>query len=150
MFKSAVAIISGIVVGMLIIGILEAVGHWMYPPPAGLDRENTEAIKAYIAEAPPGALVMVLIAWAAGTYVGSGITANRAPCCPWMQGGITGGVLMACGIIMLVMIPHPGWFTVASLLVFPIAAGLGILAHTQPLPGDHEKWTEVVDPHPPR
>jgi hypothetical protein len=135
---------------MLIIGILQALGHWMYPPPEGLDPNDVEALKAYLAVAPPGAFVSVLVAWAVGTYVGAGITANRAPCCPWIQGGITGGVLMACGIYMLIEIPSPGWFVAATLLVFPLAASLGILAHTQPLPGDHENWTEVVSPHPPK
>lgn len=54
--KCVLAVLEGMVAGV------EALGHAVYPPPAGLDMTDT----------PAGALVSVLLAWGAGSIVGGG------------------------------------------------------------------------------
>jgi MFS family permease len=139
-FRSVLSVVIGLVIGVTIIGVVESIGHRMYPPPADLDVSSSAALKEWMKQAPPGHFVMVLVAWYLGTSTGAGVGAYMASEYRWRHGWIVAGILMLCGIIMLFMYPHPGWFTLATLVVFPVAATVGMLIGTQPIPGKREGY----------
>jgi len=139
-FRSVLSVIVGLVIGATIIGVVESIGHKMYPPPAGIDWSNREAVNSALKQAPPGDLVMVLVAWYLGTSTGAGVGAYMASRFRWRHGWIVAGILMLYGIIQMFWHWHPGWFRAAAVVVFPVAATVGMLIGTQPIPGKRDGY----------
>jgi Kef-type K+ transport system membrane component KefB len=143
--RSVLSIIVGLVTGMTIIAIVQKIGHAMYPPPA-VDWSNAEAAAAGVAQLPPGSFVMVLLAWWLGTSTGAGLGAYLASRYRWRHGWVVAGLLFLAGIAQLFALPHPGWFVVATLIVFPLSAVVGMLIGTQPVPGKREGYIVEAPP----
>jgi hypothetical protein len=47
---------------------------------------------------------------------------------------------MLCGMIQMFWYWHPAWFRLSGLAIFPIAAVVGMLIGTQPIPGRREGY----------
>lgn len=125
MGRSIIAVVLGIILGGIVVGLVEHVGHLVYPAPAGIDMRNPEALKTYAANAPVGALLFVILAWALGSLTGGWLAAFIARQSRSQHALIVGGVLMIFGIINMLMIPHPVWFWIVGILVFLPAAYIG-------------------------
>jgi hypothetical protein len=145
-FRSVLSVIVGLVTGMTIIAIVERIGHAMYPPPE-IDWKDAKAVAAAVAQMPPGAFVMVLVAWWLGCSTGAGVAAYLANRFRWRHGWIVAGILLLGAIIQLFWLPHPGWFTLATLVVFPLSAVVGMLIGTQPVPGKREGYVVEGPPN---
>ena len=124
MIRALLAIVAGLAVAALMIGLLKSIGHSMYPPPEGLDPfGDPEGFAIALEQIPTGALAMVLLSWALGTFTGAWLAARivgRA-----FYGLLVGGVMMLSGITNVISIPHPWWFTVAGIVLFLPAAYAG-------------------------
>ena len=122
--------ITGVIVGFLaaaiVVGILEAAGHAIYPPPPGIDLYNPEDLKSIIDKLPRGALIMVLLAWAAGSFAG-GLVATLIASRRTVPAIIVGCLQLLCGAATMLMIPHPAWFVVTSVVILIPSAWLGAL-----------------------
>ncbi|MCI0691234.1 hypothetical protein L0337_04405 [candidate division KSB1 bacterium] len=125
MGRKILAVVGGIVVGGIVVFVVEWISSLIYPLPAGLDMADKEAMKAYVAALPIGALLFVLLAYVLGGLTGGWLAAKIARDSQIRLSLIVGGVLLLFGIINLVTIPHPLWFAVLSVLVFLPAAYLG-------------------------
>jgi len=145
-FRSVLSIVVGLITAFVIISLVESAGHAMYPPPAGVDWSNKEAVRAATAAMPPGHFIMVLVAWWLGTSTGSGVAAYLANRFRWRHGWGVAGLLFLGGIVQLFLLPHPGWFTLATLIVFPLSAAVGMLIGTQPVPGKREGYAVAEPP----
>ena len=110
------------VLGAFTTGVLQTLGHQLYPPPSGIDPSDTEALRAAAAASPPEALVLVLASYFTGTLCGAGVAG-------WVGHGdrvaVTGATLLlqSAGLLNVFMIPHPLWFTLSCPLTF-LAGGL--------------------------
>ena len=119
---------TGMVVGAFATGVLQTLGHQLYPPPSGIDPSDTAALKAAMASAPTEALFLVLISYLIGTFCGAGVAG-------WSGHGdrvaVIGStlLLLTAGLLNLMMVPHPIWFTVLCPLTF-IAGGIFALRLT--------------------
>ncbi len=125
MLRSIGSVVAGVVAGGLLVALVEKLGHLVYPPPEGLDSKDLEAMKEFVATLPVGAFLFVLLAWAVGSLGGGWLAAKIAARKPLVHALIVGGVLMIGGILTLVTIPHPLWFTIVGVLVFLPAACAG-------------------------
>lgn len=125
MSRKILAIIGGVIFAGLVVYAVQTLGHQVYPPPANLDTKNLEAMKAYTASLPMGALLFVLLSYVVGSFAGGWLAAKIARVAQMHVPLTVGGVQLFFGIINLLMIPHPLWFVVASVLVFLPAAYLG-------------------------
>jgi hypothetical protein len=139
MVRSIVAVLLGLLVANLVITVVQRTGHAVYPPPAGLDFNDREAVRKALAEAPTGALLFVLLSYAAGALAGGALTAWMARRAPLVHALVVGAFLTAAGVASVVMIPHPLWLTVAVIGIFLPAAYAGALlvkrfAGTKPQP----------------
>ena len=139
MLRSILALIAGLVVAIVVVMILEMLGHWLYPPPPGIDLHDPETLKTIIDKLPRGAIIAVLVAWGCGTFAGSWTAALIARRARIIHGLIVGGILMGFGVMTMLMIPHPIWFMLAAGAIFPLASvagGLvaGLQSPAQPLP----------------
>lgn len=116
--KRVLAVLAGLVVGVLVIFLSQAVGMLIYPPPANFDPNNKEQLKELMANAPAMSLVLVLIGYFLGAFVGGLIATHLVKASSWMPALIVGAVLTVLGLINLIAIPHPIWFTISGLIIY--------------------------------
>jgi hypothetical protein len=116
MQRKIFAVVLGVVVAVVVIIAIEALGHAVYPVPEGLDITNTEAMQAYVAGLPIGALLFVMGAWLVATLAGGLLACFIARETPLVYSAIVGGLVLLGTIINLISIPHPSWFSITSLL----------------------------------
>jgi len=117
---------AGLFVAVVIISTVEAVSTIAYPFPKDLDVNDQAAVKAYIATLPAGAFAFVLAAYFLGTLAGTWITARLNRELQRRPGLVVGGLLFVAAIVNMLSIPHPGWFVILCLLVFPVATVCGV------------------------
>lgn len=122
--RYVLAILAGVGVAFLLVAGIETIGHQAYPPPAGLDFSNAAQLAAYVQALPPGALLLVLAAWAiaafAGGVVACAIARNRAFLCA----GIIGAAILLAAAANLSMLPHPAWFAACAIAAILLATVL--------------------------
>jgi hypothetical protein len=137
MIRKLVAAVLGIAVAMLTIWVLERLGHFVYPPRADIDFGDPEEVHAFTATLPVGTIVIVGVAWAAGAFLGTLTGAALSRTKPLPYAILVGGIVLAGGITMLLVIPHPLWFTVSAPLAIIVAAylGMAVAARLRPYPG---------------
>ncbi len=123
--RGVLAVLLGVVVGMVVIGAMEFVSHLIYPLPEGVDPRDIETFKTVIARMPLGAFVSLLVAWAAGAFGGGWLAAWMASSAKTLHGMIVGLLLLSAAVGNMLMIPHPAWFWAVSLALFPLLAYAG-------------------------
>ena len=123
MGRTLLAVLAGAVVMWLTISVLEFAGHALFPPPPGLDPKNPADLAVLIAQAPPGAMAMLVIAWVAGAFTG-GYTAARISHRHKRIAAVIVAVLVMLGVGgMIWLVPdHPVWVSALGLLLpIPVA-----------------------------
>ena len=127
MLNRLTPVLAGCVAGIAVIFAMEFISHAIYPLPEGMDPNNPEHLKLILANAPKGALMMVLLAGFLGGLAGGIVAAMFDKDNKTKRAIAVGIVLTILGIINLIMIPHPIWFMVTNVLVYIIGAYLGSL-----------------------
>jgi hypothetical protein len=116
MLRNVLAVVLGVVVAVIVIMLIQTIGHAVYPPPPVLDIADREAMAQYIDTLPVGALLFVLVAWLAGTLVGGLLACFIADDRPGVYSAIVGGMVLFATVFTLLQIPHPLWFSLASVI----------------------------------
>ena len=118
MLRTLFAIISGVFAMMIVITFVElANAKLFFPPPAGMDWNDTSAVAAFAASLPTAARAMVLSGWLLGALVGSTVAAlitarHRLAC------ALVVGALVAVGTVQSALaIDHPTWMIAAGVLL---------------------------------
>lgn len=122
MGRTILGMLVGILTMMLTVYSFEFLGHVLYPPPTGLDPKNPEQLQMIIADAPVGAMLMLVFAWVAGAFVGGWVAARIGRHA--RAAAIAIALFVMAGVAgMIVMIPdHPRWVsTLGLLLPIPVA-----------------------------
>ncbi len=118
MLRTIIGTLVGILVAVGVFMGAEQVGEMLYPLPVGLDPADHEAMSAHAEALPVGALVVMLLGWAAGScgcgVVTRVVSGSRSPVAAY----IAGLFLMTAGIVNLFLLPHPIWFRIVGMLVF--------------------------------
>lgn len=122
--RKLIGILVGAVVAMLTVAIVEMLGHRLYPPQVGLDMRSPDGVASYIAAAPTGALVAVVLAWFAGAALGGWTAARigRWPAAAW----IIAALIALGGVYNATQIPAPLWMQIATVLAPALG---GLVAH---------------------
>ncbi|MGB0918136.1 MAG: hypothetical protein ACPGU4_11140 [Flavobacteriales bacterium] len=113
--RNVLAVVAGIVVGMIAnMGIIMASGS-VVPPPEGVDPSNMESIAENIHLYSPIHFLMPFLAHAAGSFFGALVAALLAVTHK-MKFAIGLGIwTLIGGIMAATMIPSPTWFIVVDL-----------------------------------
>lgn len=126
--RTAAAAIAGFIAASVVMMIVEFLnGHVFYP---GLGKAaegvmDREVLRALLANAPIGAMLVVIAGWILGGVTG-GWTASKVSPPTAMGSGLAVGILLTlAGVANNLMIPPPAWFWVASLIVLLPSAYLG-------------------------
>ena len=127
MGKNIVAGITGVVIAMAMVWVVEKVGHAVYPPPPDLNFADPDAMRAYIETVPLGALLFVAAAWFIGTLCGTCAACAIGTAKPMIFAMVVGGLMLIATIMNLVMIPHPMWFSILGVVGVVIGAWLGTM-----------------------
>lgn len=119
--RSLPRLLLGIVLGWLLgslvnMGLVQA-GHALVPLPDGLDASNLEALKAAMPSFGPGHFVFPFLSHALGTLVGAFVATKMAPGWGGWPAGVVGGLFLAGGITIALMVPAPAWFIAVDLLL---------------------------------
>ena len=122
MIRVLLAIIAGAVVAVLVVMLIQYIGHNVYPIPEDLDPADQEFMRQYIASLPWGSLAFVIASYALATLAGGWVAAAVAGERPMVMASIVGLLVMAGAITTVMSIPHPPWFTAASVVAVIAAA----------------------------
>ena len=125
MGRTLLAMLAGLVVMLVAIAALEAVGHALFPPPPGIDYADPVQMRRVMQLMPPAALFMVLVGWVAGAALGAFAAAKLAREYRFSAAMSVGAVMLLLVVANLVMLPHPWWMAVGSLLLPLPSAWLG-------------------------
>ena len=115
MLRKILGVVAGVVAGALVVFAVEGIGHSIYPPPAGTDLHDPEALKALMLTLPRGALLFVVLGWTLGAFAGGAVAGliGRGI----VPALLTGAIQLLFGIMTMLMIPHPAWMMALGILL---------------------------------
>lgn len=126
LLRNVLAIFGGTLAAIVLIALVQAVAHALYPPPPDFDFNNPEAMAELMANAPVGALLLVILSYLLGTLAGSAVAAKlSAPEGPARQGFFVGVLMLIAAAMNLLKIPHPLWFAIGSVVAIIVAGFFG-------------------------
>lgn len=122
--KNSLAVIAGIIIGMLVNMGLIMISSSLIPPPEGIDNTTMEGLKAGMHLFEPKHFIMPFLAHALGTLIGALVAVKLAA---------TQHIKLALGIAVffflggltnVFLLPSPVWFTITDLGLAYIPMGL--------------------------
>lgn len=125
MVRRILAVVAGLAVAVVIIMLVQKLGHTLYPPPADLDPADQEFMREYVANLPWGPLAFVIGSYVLSTLAGGWLAATIAGEHSLVFAGIVAVAVLAGILSTVSMIPHPPWFTeiaVTGVIVAALAA----------------------------
>ncbi len=127
MFRSVMAILGGVVLGGLVVGVVKWLGQWaLYPLPTGLAISDPKELALALLDVPVGAFLMVLLAWFLGALSSAALASWLGRPESMLCGVLAAMVMLAYAVMKLILIPLPLWFILATPLVFILGGGLGL------------------------
>ena len=118
--------LAGVVVAIVLVWLIEMIGHSIYPPPADLDTGNTDVLRAYVDTLPLGALLSVAIAWFLGSLGGTFTACRIGSARPLVYVLVVGGFMFVGAAVNVTLIPHPLWFSVLGIMGIFAGTWLGM------------------------
>ena len=85
---------------------------------------DTEALNAYLAAAPVGALVIMLAGYLLATFDGVFVACLIGRTQPFIYALIIGMLMLAATASNLIMLQHPTWFSVSAIVGIIVSAAL--------------------------
>ena len=128
--RSILAVIAGFVAASVIMMIVETANGKLLYPELGKRAEGVtdrEEIKAIMAGAPVGALVVVLVGRALGSLAGEYLATLISGNPPYGHALVLGALLTLAAVANNLMLPPPLWFWIATFAVFLPARFAGAL-----------------------
>lgn len=125
MMNKILAVVAGIITGLIVVFLGEMVTHILFPPPPGIDFTNQEAVMKMISELPASAFIVLMAIWGISAFVGGLITGLIAKESWKTLSLITGGLLLVGAILNMFMVPHPIWVNVITVIMYLPLAYLG-------------------------
>jgi hypothetical protein len=109
MIRSFVAVLAALVAAVIVITVVQSIGHFVYPPPPDIDATTPEGLAAIIAQAPLPALLFVVLAYVCGALTGGAVAARTGVGPPTARATVVGAVLTFAGLLNVLILAHPLW-----------------------------------------
>ncbi len=126
--RAIIAVIAGAAAAFFGILVVEGLGALVAPAGPSPALTDDQAMRAYLATLPWSAYAFVIGAYLAGSTIGGvvalKIVGDGASRTVWAVGAL----VLAATVANVVMIPHPLWFTVASVGAVFIGTALARMA----------------------
>ena len=114
--RNILAVLAGVLVGMIVNMCLILAGPHIIPPPAGADVTTAEGLKASLHLFAPRHFIFPFLAHALGTLVGATSAAWIAVNRKTPLALVVGAVFLAGGVMNVTILPAPMWFNVLDLV----------------------------------
>ncbi|MCU0359783.1 MAG: hypothetical protein MUF75_03535 [Bacteroidia bacterium] len=115
--RNSLAVVTGIIIGSVVNMALVNAGPMLIQPPAGVDISTYEGLKASMHLFQPKHFLFPWLAHALGTLVGAFLAAKIAGSHHRTLALVVGILFLIAGIMNVVMLPSPLWFTLVDLLL---------------------------------
>ena len=140
MLWSILAVLMGSVVAVMLVAGGEAIGHWIFPPPAEVKKvlydstamesimKDRAAMDALMGKLPLGSKVAVIVAWGVAAFGGSWLAtwyAARHARASVGHGIAVGIILLLATITNLMSFPHPIWMWVGGIALVLVGSFIG-------------------------
>ena len=112
--------VVGIVLAMLVVALVQTVGHYLFPEPELPANPSPQQLRDAVAAAPVGAKAMVVLSWFLGALVGVW-AALRISNGARRSALVVAGAVLLLTIAVLLSVTHPTWMVALGLLV-PVVA----------------------------
>lgn len=132
MLRRVGAILAGLFAGFVIVGTIQMISGYLYPPPDDLNFHDKEGILIHMQSLPTMAFVIVILAHVIGTFVGAFISARITDAYKFYFGLFVGALFVVATISNLLMMPHPTWMIGTDILLTIGAAYLGARIGSRP------------------
>jgi hypothetical protein len=121
MIRSALVLLAGVVVAVVVVTLMDAVVGRAYPFPAGTEISNPETLRQAIAALPVSAFVLLVFGWALAAAAGAYVAARLAAHASAFHGLIVALFVLVATVANLAKIPHPVWMWPAVIILLPLA-----------------------------
>ncbi|MCH8559041.1 MAG: hypothetical protein LAT84_14560 [Balneolia bacterium] len=115
--RNILAVVAGILAGMIINSGIIWIGGILVPPPEGVDTSSAEALREGIHLFGPLNFLVPFLAHAVGTFAGAFLASLISATGKMRAAMIVGFVFLAGGITASILIPAPAWFIILDLLI---------------------------------
>jgi hypothetical protein len=126
MLRDVAATVLGLAVAIIVIMGIQMIGHIIWPPPEGLDLNDTAVVQTYVSQLPFTALLFPILSYFLGALAGPVVASKIGTARPIVFAGVIGLVLLAFTIANLIQIPHPYWFSALAVAAVPVGAWLAM------------------------
>lgn len=114
--RKVLAVLAGILTGMIAISLVQMLGHYLYPEPEGLDTNDLNQMAEYVKTAPFMALFFVVLSYAFGALSSGFVSSKIANDGKQIYAIICGIVFLILSIFMMSSLPTPIWFWILGIL----------------------------------
>jgi hypothetical protein len=121
--RNILAVAAGLITGSVVNIALVQTGSMVIPAPAGADVSTLEGLKASMPLFTPVNFLFPFLAHALGTFTGALLAAVIAANRKRMFAAVIGSCFLVGGIINIIMLPSPLWFTLLDLVVAYLPMG---------------------------
>jgi hypothetical protein len=115
--RNIIVVILAILAGGLLNGMIIELSPKLIPPPEGADLTTEEGLKAAMKLMEPKHFLMPFLAHAVGTLLAAWLIAKFAASRQTILPYIAGFLFLIGGIMMVMILPSPLWFTLTDLLL---------------------------------
>lgn len=134
MWRSIGVVVLGLLAGGIVVGLVESINTILGHVPTDEVMDDPGKLREFVKNLPLAAFLVVLLAWFLGSLAGASFPMWL--CQDKKLSWVVITFLLAGGIFNMVMLPHPGWFWLPGILVFPIGGWLGMQLLPEPDPTD--------------
>lgn len=123
MVRNILAVIAGIVVGLIINGCLIQISGIVIPPPEGVDPSDMESLKAGMHLFGPQHFIVPFLAHALGTLAAALVASLIAVSHNFKIGIGLGALFLIGGLTAAYLLPAPLWFEALDIILAYIPMG---------------------------
>lgn len=120
--KIFLATFIGLIAAFISLGLLELLGHKLFPVPFEIDISNPEGLREQIALIPKSSMISVVVAHGVGLLIGL-LVARLIEKQSIIPLAIIALFTLIGTIANLAMIPHPMWFMIADVSIILAVGG---------------------------
>lgn len=130
--RKFLGILAGLAALIVVVWVVEAIGHSIWPPPSGTDLSDPAQLATLLDKIPFAAKLAVAAAWFLGAMAGAWAANAVARWAP--AGWIVVAIGIAFGVATLFMIPHPLWMQIAAVAAPLLGGWIGLRLPRPPGP----------------
>lgn len=122
MLRTTLAVLAGVVAFVVLVSLMDMFSLVFHPLPPGADQHDPVAMTAHVATAPVVSMLIVVLGWLLGTFLGSLVICLIDKQRPMVGVAILAALAEAAVIMNSMMLPHPLWMTVSGIVLIPVLA----------------------------